>query len=908
VLDFERLFDVETCPLTTSADSFTGGATDDTFFASTVYDANEIATATSTLTAADFLTGGLGTDTLNLSISGAQDAAVVIEPATITGIEVINVRNVSAQVVSLNASTVTGLTSFNADRSTGEVTVTNLASGASAGMIGNGAVVTGAFNAGYVAAATAATINLSNGVNGGAVVLTGTGVLATTINSTGAANTIGAVTNAASATSLKINATSNLTTAAIGTNTAVKALELNATGGSITTGAITAAAATTVNITGTSAVNTDINLVVAPTITVSGSGAVDLGLAGTKALSNLVETVTSTQTGGSLTLAAGTLVSAKITGGAGADVFTTGAVLTTGFMDGGAGSDTLDLGTNVAHVNTTALAAKYTNFETIRIGAAALDMSLVSGITGVQVGGAATLTKMTAAQAASVSARANIGNASFALADASGTSDVLTITNGLGTTTAAATTIGTLVAEGFETINLVTNAGPTATSGTNRTTSVVAITDASLTAVNLTGTAFTFGDIASTKAVAWNAAGLTGNGSTIPVGLTLTTTGAAFAGSVVTGSAVRDSVIMTSSTGVTFNLGAGNDIFSTTSTLLLPAGIAADNTINAGEGTSDKLVFTGASTLTDTSFSKSTGFEALELAGAGDESITGLGAGFLGAFANGVTVTDTNSGALAKAYTWASGLYDKNVTLTHTTLGTGGATDSNQSITTGGGADVITLDGSAAFVGKTAAGGGKIVVSTGAGADTITVSTSTLLTTASVQAVTITGGTGADIINATTHVNGAATTGLIGNFSFVIAAGDSTTTAFDQITGFRAGATSAGEVSDGLDFSNATLNAYTATAATGFSAGQLTVAVSAVGAVTFAGTSAASLTVAQKIAAVQSVVVTVNGDSAFFIDGGSTYVFNNETAGDVVVQLSGLTGITALITTNAATANAIFIA
>jgi hypothetical protein len=369
-----------------------------------------------------------------------------------------------------------------------------------------------------------------------------------------------------------------------------------------------------------------------------------------------------------------------VTGGSGNDVITTGAVLTTGSVNAGAGTgDVLDVGTAVTHVNTTALAAKYTNFEVLRIGAAALDMGVLgSGITAVQLTGAATLTNMTAAQAAAVTARGNIGNASLALAAATGTSDVLTITNGLGTTTASATTIGTLVATGFETINLVANPGPTATSGTS-TTTVTAITDANLNAVNLTGTAFTFGDIATTKAVAWDASNLTGNRATIPVGLTLTTTGAAFAGSVVTGSGLRDSVIMTSSTGVTFNLGAGNDLFSTTSTLLLPSGAATDNTINAGAGTTDRLVITAASTLTDTHFTKVTGFEQLELAGGAlNESVTGLGAGFLGAFANGVTVVDTATQATAQTYTWASGLYSQPVTLTHVTDAVGVANTANQ--------------------------------------------------------------------------------------------------------------------------------------------------------------------------------------------------------------------------------------
>lgn len=205
-------------------------------------------------------------------------------------------------------------------------------------------------------------------------------------------------------------------------------------------------------------------------------------------------------------------------------------------------------------------------------------------------------------------------------------------------------------------------------------------------------------------------------------------------------------------------------------------------------------------------------------------------------------------------------------------------------------------------------GAGAISISTGAGVDTITWTGKTTLmdTAATVQAVTIDAGTGADVINVSGHVNGTAATGLLANVNFVIDAGDSSLTAYDSITGFEAGDGTG--VSDALNFTNDVLTTYAATAATGYSAAELTVAVSAVGAVTFAGTSASGLTLAEKIAAVASVVTANNGDTAFFTDEGNTYVFNNETAGDVLVELVGVTGITALITTNAVTANAIFIA
>jgi len=66
---------------------------------------------------------------------------------------------------------------------------------------------------------------------------------------------------------------------------------------------------------------------------------------------------------------------------------------------------------------------------------------------------------------------------------------------------------------------------------------------------------------------------------------------------------------------------------------------------------------------------------------------------------------------------------------------------------------------------------------------------------------------------------------------------------------------------------------------------------------------------AEQIAAVQSLVTTTAGDTVFWTNtaGTNTYVFNNNATSDSVVELIGVTGVTALITTNAATANAISI-
>lgn len=821
----------------------------------------------STLTALDSLVGSGTNNTLNLTTAGTPTS---LNGAQISGFQTLNIRaTANTGNIALNTANVTGLTNLN-QTSTGTVQVSGLNSGAAVGLIGNGAVALGNTVAAYAAAATVSTLNVTGGVGptgttAPTVAIGGTGTTSAVINSTGAANTIGTLdldgqTGGTITTAVTVNATTNLTT-----------------------GAITGAAVTS--------------------YTLNGAGTINLS---TTALAATVTTVNAAGNSGGVTVALGSSVTQTVTGGSGNDVITTGAVLTTGSVNAGSGTaDVLDVGTNVAHVNTTALAAKYTNFEILRINGN-MDMALFPAFTGVQISGNAgsAITNMTAAQAANVSLRAAAGGLTFALATATGTSDVLTINAGLGTTTAAAATIGTLVATGFETINLNANPGPTATSGANKTSTLTAITNTSTStmAVNLTGTAWTLGDIASTKVANWTASSLTGNGATTPVGLTLTTTGAAFAGSVVTGSSLRDSVIMDSSTGVTFNLGAGNDIFSTTTALLTPSGAATDNTVNAGDGTSDQLIFSAAATATDTTFTKTTGFETLQLlGGATANSVTGLGAGFLSAFANGVTVTDSADQTGVNAYTWASGLYGQNVTLTHTTTYAGTAAGGNQTITTGSGTDTITVTATS-WVGVAGNNGGTIAVTTGAGNDTITVSTGTQLAQTVTAPVVITGGLGADTIFST-GVNITTGAGIL-TTTYVIAAGDSLTTAYDSINGFDLG--TAGLLPSTLDLAGTSnLVTIAATAAAGFSAAELTVAVAGTGLVTFAGTSAASLTLAQRIAAVQSVVTGANGDVALFTSGGNSYVFQNNTT-DTLVELVGVAG-TNIILANANTAGAILV-
>ncbi len=864
-----------TFTLTTGADNtlVVGGSGNDIYNGVT----SDAGAATDTFNTTDVINGGTGSDTLNLIVTGTNNATTLV-PAEISGIEAINVRallGTAATVTTVTASNFTDATEFNADRATSALTVSALSQGQSVGMKGNALSTNGALTANYAAAATSNTLNISGGTTAGNVAVTGTGLLSTTINSTGGGttgNTIGTLGIAATVTSATVNATTALTT-----------------------GAVTANALTS--------------------LTVTGAGAVALGTT----IPATVTTLNASAMTGALTATLANTATQVVTLGSGADVITTGGVLTTGSVNAGTGTDVLATAT-MAHVNTAALGAKYTGFETLRLNHATantLDMNTtLSGITAIQLGGDATLTNLTATQAANITIRANAADGtaddmSFALAVATGTSDVVSVVAGQGTTTTSASDIAALTVTGFETLNVQALAGPTSTAGAgganDRTTNITGtITGATLANINLTGTAVNIANVAvanATAGVTINGSALTGDGAATSIGLTVG--GSAIAGSTITGSAVRD-VFVIGAEGSTYTGGAGNDGITTTAAILAADG-TTDGTIVGGLGT-DTLTLTGALTLTDNNFTNVTGMEALASAETTAVSYTGFGAAAKAAFADGMTVT---TGTLADnaTYAFASGLYDKAVTLTLAAAAVGAGAGENISVTTGIAADTISIDASAGWVGAAGATS-SIIVSTGAGADTISVSVGTLLANTGGQ-VSITGGTGVDTITKV-GTNDATAAGT-GWTSFNFAAGDSTTTAYDSITGFDMSdvAGAGGKVSDGLNFASVGLNAYTATAATGYAAAALTVAVSAAGVVTFAGTSAADLTLAEKIAAVKSVVVTTAGDSAFFTHATagvtSSYVFNNNATSDSVVELVGVTGAVLLTTNDNTTNNGIFI-
>jgi hypothetical protein len=275
--------------------------------------------------------------------------------------------------------------------------------------------------------------------------------------------------------------------------------------------------------------------------------------------------------------------------------------------------------------------------------------------------------------------------------------------------------------------------------------------------------------------------------------------------------------------------------------------------------------------------------------------------------ASGVTLT---TGTLADAATATIDLasFTGAAKVVATSSGVGNAASEDLSINTGSGADDVTLT-AASWVGAAGAAS-NITVGTGAGADKISLTIGNLLATTSGNIV-VNGGTGADTITVS-HTNDTTATALI---SFKVADGDSTAAARDKITGFlKADGT---DRSDVLDFDTANVAANTA-GTNGTDSGTIKSHAISSGIITFDDIDSftTALTVneanlADVLTYVATNISTAGDTVAFAYDSNSdgtadaTIVFN-QGASDSVIELVGVTGVTA-IGASAVTANLVAI-
>ncbi len=387
----------------------------------------------STLTGADIINGGGGTDTLNVTLENAT-AGFNFPGASISGVEVLNLRNISGQTLTIDANNTPGATQIWADRATAGVTITNLATGATAGMKGDGIVTNGNLTFGYATGSDDAKLAISGGTKAGNVVIS-SAPAKVSISSDGAANTIGTVVLGSSATERNIAASTNLTT------------------GNIT------------GFTGTTA-----------KITVSGAASkVSIGTIE----NTTVKTVDASGLAGGLTATLSTNTGVQVKGGQGNDAITTGAVLTgTAYVDAGAGSGDKLVVANAGHI-TAAAGALYKNFEVLQVqDNVSVDLDYLAANNSIgaivinQNTNATGVTNMTAAQAANVTVMGTgNGTITFGVKNASnaGQIDTLKVTVDDGQASKANVTLTTPVMTGVEKLELTANENVTVTALTSAT-------------------------------------------------------------------------------------------------------------------------------------------------------------------------------------------------------------------------------------------------------------------------------------------------------------------------------------------------------------------------------------------------------------------------------------------------------
>ena len=638
--------------LTTAVNTLTGSAGNDSFSGTQVFTDGGTSVSqadTATMTAADTMNAGDGVDTLVVTVTSTNDLNgqdAVFAGATVTGMENVSLRNITtaaaAEVLTVDAANLGGMTSLTLDRSSGATTVTNLDETTSLTIGGNGSVTLGATTATWDSDTAAVTATFADGTKGTpAIALNGTAATLNTltINSTGAANTTGAVSSDGQITSATINAETGLTMSSLGVAT---------NSGS-------------------------------QTLTISGAGAVSLG-----ALDADFATINAADNSGGVTATLSATVAATFTGGSGGDKITTSTTGQTGAVNGGDGTDTLLVNATV-DLDTTAEGDVYTGFEILEVqNGAAVDMDNVTGSTIASVviedaAGTTAITDMSADQSQNV--RIDAANGAFTLgvkgATTVGTVDslVIEVSDGDSTTAEAITTAADPTIAGVETITItatddLTIADMTNISGLNRLV-VSGPGDVSITSLALAlGSNFSVDYSGLTKDTVLNLAGSTAN----PFAFTGSAKTDTVSTSVVGGSNIttgddEDSITMQAITAgsseTVITLGAGAD--------------DVDVGLHEGNDAADKIRFVFASTDSVTASGETNGIDVA---------------------AGGITDSIINISSDEAAAATAGNLieFDTDVAVTAFTFSTSAPTFGTTTVTNGG--DFYIFDNNAGTTGN----------------------------------------------------------------------------------------------------------------------------------------------------------------------------------------------------------------
>ncbi len=426
--------------LTTGIDTLTGSDQNDTFIATL----DTSTPALGTFNKADSLNGGLGTDILSLSVTGA---AVAFWPAaTLTNIEQLLIRDQhkSGDSSIYDLGGINGLSTVTSNVSTGAVTFNNVQTGATVALLGDKATTLGAVNFSMTKTTGDISLLLDRGVTTTAIRSETSEATTVTLTSSGAANKVSLIdlgkTNTIS--KLLINASTDLTTVLSADDYASTA-----------------------------------------TLTLTGTGKVDLGTT----LGFSGSAVDASANSGGLTIALDANTLSRFIGSSGNDrLIVTGTATKGTTIDAGDGIDTLSVGSIQAGNGSV-----FRNFEVLDLtggrnvaNGGLLDASqLKSVITGIQLGGDTvndfTIGSLGIPQTGfNVNVTGDVNSHSTTLNfNQPGNADVLNYTfNGVSTGAANAGTVSTA---GIEIINI--------NSGGSATANVLSIVDNDLQSLVITG-------------------------------------------------------------------------------------------------------------------------------------------------------------------------------------------------------------------------------------------------------------------------------------------------------------------------------------------------------------------------------------------------------------------------------------
>ena len=514
----------QTFTLVAGADTLTGGTLNDTFNGNN-----------NTFSAIDTLNGGAGIDTFNYTNNGKTSG--LLPSALVSNIEIINIRNINSGLGgdTVDATTFTGATHFNSDRSTNPVSFDNMVAGQQVGVIGNSLVSNGLVTAYYGSTVPTSTVNFSGGTLGTAgVTLNGGALSAVTLTSTGAANATGAIT-------LVHNQLTNLT--------------INADTSFSTTGITGFKAAVTNN-----------------TVTVAGlASSVSLGT-----LDNTIGVVNASgMTQGGITATLGSNTGIQFTGGNGNDVITANALALAAGASVDAGAGTADRLVLTGAIASPASAARYTHFEELKLNNISQDLAGFTGsnISKLILDGGATVQNASSIQAANIQI---MSSGTYNIGVNGATTVNFTVDDGQATTSTIA--LGTPVLAGIDTLKIIAIDN----------TSISSLTSATaLNTVTLTGSA-TIDLTAGTTNFATTTMMIDATAATNTVKVDFQDAQSSGSGVTIKGGS-GSNILLGSQKGDTIIGGSGND-FLATGHATVNASLAVTNITNA--------VTTGADTLT----------------------------------------------------------------------------------------------------------------------------------------------------------------------------------------------------------------------------------------------------------------------------------------------------------------------